>query len=181
MRHSLHKTRVGDSPMPHPPSVAQNRSVLLGETPTSLPWHMSVTIRAGPHHRVCSVLTTHTVCSGQLFLVFLRQNSCPRPHIPPFLLHHWQEVSQHTLALSLYRSTHFFFSLSLPLISLCVSIAPTVHSGLMPFFQRTFRRELGYDEVKSGVEPENYMDVCSVFRGHCFRCSQSLFPQTWQN
>lgn len=37
--------------------------------------------------------------------------------------------------------------LFLPLISLCVSAAPTVHSGLMPFFHRTFRRELGYDEL----------------------------------
>ena len=77
----------------------------------------------------CPVLSTHTVCREHLFLVFLVQDPCLSPHIHPFLLNHWQQVSQHTLDFSLYRATHFLLSLSLPLTSIC----------LFPSSKRSFR------------------------------------------
>ena len=79
---------------------------------------LTITIRAGPLHMACPVLSTHTVYSEHLFLVFLVQDPCLSPHIHPFLLNHWQQVSQHTLDFSLYRATHFLLSLSLPLTSI---------------------------------------------------------------
>ena len=90
---------------------------------------LTVTIRAGPLHMACPVLSTHTVCREHLFLVFLVQDPCLSPHIHPFLLNHWQQVSQHTLDFSLYRATHFLLSLSLPLTSIY----------LFPSSNRSFR------------------------------------------
>lgn len=61
MRCSLHKTRGGDSPIPHPPSIAPNRRVFIGansyfSTLTHVSNHQSRTTSQGlqcPHNSHC--------------------------------------------------------------------------------------------------------------------------------